>query len=567
MDKPMPNTQPGQRPSGRSDWLLLVILFLLAGVVRFWLIGHTEVTARDGVGFMRYAWQLKTQPWPAVLRENPHPPLYPLTILLVSYPVRWLLPGSETVLLQLSAQLTAALAGLLLIVPLYLLGRDLFDRRVGFWAALLFQCLPPGARVLSDALSEGVFLLLAVTALWLALRAFREGGIIRFGLMGLCSGLAYLARPEGVLIGLAIGAVLVGRQAWRPARWPWRRVLVCGTSLVLLAVTVALPYMMVIGHFTNKTTGMSVLHAGFFSAHPEKVSGPSLKRQQGEAAPSLTLQAQISCGAVGTPSLAALWAVWGPNSKDYGLLSRQAWCLAAVGKEFLRGFYYVAWVPALWGLYRHWNRLRRVHGAWVIFLALLLDWLALWRVAYVVGYVAERHSLLTVMFGMPWAAAGVMDLGQHLAAFWSRRTLWPRWGLILQSGPTLSGILLVALAVAGLPKTLEPLHTNRAGYHAAGLWLAAHAQPDDQIMDPFCWAEYYAGQVLRRPSYDYPMSRPPRYVVLGGSKNEHERLPLIPFANDYARKGTLVYHWSPSAKRQKAEEVLVYRVAEPAAVH
>ncbi len=551
MDKPKQYPQPGQSPSSRPDWLLLLTLLILAGLVHFWLIGHTEVTARDGVGFMRYAWQLKTQPWPAVLRENPHPPLYPLTILMVSYPVRWLLPGSDPVLLQLSAQLTTALASLLLMVPLYFLGRDLFNRRVGFWAALLFQCLPPGARVLADALSEGVFLLLAVTALWLALRAFQEGGALRFGLMGLCSGLAYLARPEGVLIGLAIGAVLLGWQAWRGGRWPWRRVLVCGTSLALPALAVALPYMAVIGHFTNKTTGISVLHAGLVDEPQEPLASE----------PLVCLHA-----ATGAPPLAALWAVWGPNSKDYGLLSRQAWCLAAVGKEFVHGFYYVAWVPALWGLYRHWNRLRRVPGVWVIFMALLLDWLVLWRVAYVVGYVAERHSLLTVMFGMPWAAAGVIDLGERLAASWGRLSVWPRWRPILQNGSAQSGILLAALAVAGLPKTLEPLHTNRAGYHAAGLWLAAHAQPDDQIMDPFCWAEYYAGQVFRRPSYDYPMSRPPRYVVLGGSKNEHERLPLIPFATDYARKGTLVYHWSPR-KRQKAEEVLVYRVPAPAETH
>jgi 4-amino-4-deoxy-L-arabinose transferase-like glycosyltransferase len=565
MERPEQSTTPGNGPlspsSRRPDWLLLLTLFVLAGLIRCWLISHTEVTARDGVGFMRYAWQLKTQPWTHVLRENPHPPLYPFTILLVSYPVRTLLPGGDTFLLQLSAQLTTALASLLLIVPLYYLGRDLFDRRVGFWAAFLFQCLPPGARVLSDALSEGLFLLLAATACWLALRAFQEGGTLRFGLMGLCSGLAYLARPEGALIGLAMGGVLLGRQAWRGVRWPWRRVLVCGMSLALPALTLALPYMAVIGHFTNKTTAISVLHAGVTDASrsgPQTTASKEIVAAEPRAHPRR---------AAAAPPLAAIWAVWGPGSKDYGFLGRQVWCLAAVAKEVMRGFYYAAWLPALWGIYRHARRLRIVPGVWVILAALLMDWLALWRVAYVVGYVAERHSLLTVMFGMPWAAAGVTDLGRRLADFWGRRPLAASWGWILQSGSMVSGILLAALAMAGLPKTLEPLHTNRAGYHAAGLWLAAHALPDDQIMDPFCWAEYYAGQVFRRPCYDYPMSVPPRYVVLGGSKNEHERLPLIPYANDYAKKGTLVYHWCPRTEKRKAEEVLVYCVPAPAEMH
>ena len=79
-------------------------------------------------------------------------------------------------------------------------------------------------------------------------------------------------------------------------------------------------------------------------------------------------------------------------------------------------------------------------------------------------------------------------------------------------------------------------------------------------MDPFCWSEFYAGQVFRRPSYQYDSSQPPRFVVLGGSKNEHERLPLIPYATALAKKGTVVYRWQPKTARQRAEEVLVYQV-------
>src|SRR5260370_36440935 len=97
--------------SRSADFRLLLILLLLTGAIRFWLIAHTEVTARDGVGFIRYAWQLHTQAWPAVLRENPHPPLYPLTILGMSYPLRWLLGGNEAALMQLSSQLTSPFAG------------------------------------------------------------------------------------------------------------------------------------------------------------------------------------------------------------------------------------------------------------------------------------------------------------------------------------------------------------------------------------------------------------------------------------------------------------------------
>lgn len=549
-------SQP-RRSERWADWRLLLVLFALAGVVRCWLIGHTEVTARDGVGFIRYAWQLQTQDWRSVLRENPHPPFYPLTILAVSYPVRLIVPGDDCDVMQFSAQLTTALASTLLIFSMFFLGRDLFNRRIGFWAALLFQCFPASSRVLSDALSEGVFLLLAATAFLLALRAFRKNSPLHFGCIGLCGGLAYLTRPEGTLILAATGIVLAVRQLLPGTRQPWRPLLACGASLIVPALAVGVPYVAVIGQVTNKTTGLSVLQTA--SADPDKTlplpsdGGIETDRQ------------------VGSHLVAAVWAVWGPGSKDFGFWSHQLWCLASLGREVVRGFHYVAWLPALLGLFWYRRRLRDVPGIWVALLVVVLHSLVLWRVAYVVGYVAERHGLLIVMVGMPWAVAGMMPLAEMLAAFWARAAAWLRWipgwdqcARVLTNGPVLARVCLAILAVSGLPKTLEPLHTNRAGYHAAGLWLAAHARPDDQIMDPFCWAEYYAGQVFRRPSYNYDMTRAPRYVVLGGSKNEHERLPLIPYANELAKKGEVVYHWCPCQPRQRAEEVLVYRVSSPA---
>src|SRR5439155_24414039 len=118
--------------------------------------------------------------------------LYPLGRLAVAQPVRHFLNGPESVLMQLSAQLASALAGVLLVIPMFYLGRELFDRHVAFWANVLFQCLPDTSRVLADGLSEAVFLLFAVTALLLALRALRGSSTLLFLLCGLCSGLAYL---------------------------------------------------------------------------------------------------------------------------------------------------------------------------------------------------------------------------------------------------------------------------------------------------------------------------------------------------------------------------------------
>ena len=53
---------------------------------------------------------------------------------------------------------------MLLIFPMYYLGRFFFERRVAFWGTLLFQYLPVSGQHLSDGVSEALFLLLTSTA-------------------------------------------------------------------------------------------------------------------------------------------------------------------------------------------------------------------------------------------------------------------------------------------------------------------------------------------------------------------------------------------------------------------
>ena len=96
--------------------------------------------------------------------EFPHPPGYPLAVLGVSEAVRPLYAAPLPEQMLLSAQLASALAGVLLVLPTYALGRMLFGKFAGFAAALLFQVLPVPARITSDGLSEGVYLLVAATA-------------------------------------------------------------------------------------------------------------------------------------------------------------------------------------------------------------------------------------------------------------------------------------------------------------------------------------------------------------------------------------------------------------------
>ena len=62
-------------------------------------------------------------------------------LLVASLPARLLFPGDFAYAMQFSAQFASAAASVLLVAPLFWMGRQLFNRRVAFWAALVFQCL------------------------------------------------------------------------------------------------------------------------------------------------------------------------------------------------------------------------------------------------------------------------------------------------------------------------------------------------------------------------------------------------------------------------------------------
>src|SRR5262245_46892728 len=110
------------------DLVLVLVLLASAAGLRGWHLRHTEVAARDSIGYIRYAWQLKHQPWKEVLHRTEQPPAYALMVLGTSLPVRHLSHASDAIAMQLSAQLVSALAGVLLVVPMFLLGREVFGR-------------------------------------------------------------------------------------------------------------------------------------------------------------------------------------------------------------------------------------------------------------------------------------------------------------------------------------------------------------------------------------------------------------------------------------------------------
>src|SRR5260221_5065931 len=212
MGERVAQNEPAAACGWKKDALALGLLVLLVLPVRLWLLVNTEVAARDSIGYIRYALEFETHDWDKVIKAHDQHPGYALTVLAVSQPLRSASGQTDAATMQLAAQITTMMAAMLLLYPMYHVGRLLFNRRTGFGAALLYQVLPINAQHLSDGISEGLFLFLVASALLQGVRALQGQSPVRFALCGLISGLAYLTRLEGAMVAMAAGGVLVGMQ-------------------------------------------------------------------------------------------------------------------------------------------------------------------------------------------------------------------------------------------------------------------------------------------------------------------------------------------------------------------
>ncbi len=546
--------QEGGAPSGlqavsdnRQDWKYLLLLLLLFFPLRAWLLYNPEVAARDSTGYIRNALDFKKKPWKKVLLANDQHPGYPFSVWLMSMPVR-AVAGLDPVTMRVSAQLVSFLAALLLLFPLYFLGKALFDRQVGFWGTLLFQYWPVGSHHLADGITEALFMLLVALALWQGVLGVRRGSWWNFAWCGACGGLAYLTRPEGALVVAAVGLVLVGMQLFQRSRQPWPRFLLCGTSLSVSAAGVGSIYVLTTHHLSIKPAAKGIIE--FSANHPMPGSANDMVMSQG----------------VGREPLAAsVFGVFFPRADNFPLKLGRS--LRALGSEISHGFHYLGWVPALLGLCWFGTRLRREPAFWVLATYFLFHSVILLLLGMSQSYVSDRHVMVLVLCGSFLAAAGLRALpvrvwawqqscrqatgptGQMAGLSWHQASLW-------------SLVFLVAMAGFCLPKAGERLHGNRVGNRAAGVWLAGNVAEGDVVVDDHAWSHYYAGLVFKEGKDPVlpPGYQPTCYVVITRSKDPDIARGRNAEERKLCQSGKLVYHW-PENRAVDHARVVIY--AEP----
>jgi len=177
------NERAGRLPAcaARQVWLVALGALAWQGLLAL----RTPVPSEDGVCYLWMAQQFAAGEWSQAL-SMVFPPGFPLLL------APWLALGLPA---EPVGIVCGALCVAMTLVPLARIAES-YRAGAGLPAAVLFAASPLLGRVAVEVYSEPPFLLLMAWGTWFGLRS-------RWWGLGLCAGLAFWIRPEGLLLAFA----------------------------------------------------------------------------------------------------------------------------------------------------------------------------------------------------------------------------------------------------------------------------------------------------------------------------------------------------------------------------
>jgi hypothetical protein len=451
------------------------IVLLAAGATCLlgWVIKHTEPTSSIGLRYIHQAERIERGSWHDGLLAGIDHPLHPLGIAAAHR----LFDGNGPASWQRAALLFSFICAVLLVIPIYLLTDELFGENAAWLSAALVIVNPLTGYSVVNVLSESAFLLWWTFGLWGAVRFLREG---RFFWLPLAVGFgvfAYLTRPEGLLLPLALAATLLILPLYRATRinWPrwWRALFLMLAGVVFLAG----PYIAIKGGLGTKPGIARVL--GLIEHSPPD----ALEREQ-PLPPDQT------------------------DVERYGLATVrmvEAHCLAVTLP--LLPFSLIGLMPGVRprGRVRAWSFLAIVLGVSAV---------ALVRLHATGGYLAPRHAVVPGMILTICAGGGVAWLT-------SKVSIPGRWlGLAheqLRPGPAVWALFVALLVINPYLGTMGPtLPGPFSVYHSTGEWLAQNTTTDEAVLDLTDWSLYFSRRsgYPSADAYKAPLDPRTRWIVV-----------------------------------------------------
>jgi len=175
----------------------LQILIVLTAIGAFLRLYHLDFNSLwlDEASTLSFAVQSPEAIWAATVGGEFNPPLF----YWIEHAMLFF-GNSETIL-----RLVPALAGILMIPVIYLMGRDLFDKNTGIIAAALMSVSPFHIFYSQEARAYSLALLFLSVAFLFFLRAYRSNDMKSWLLFGVFSALAFWSHfYSAILVGLLL---------------------------------------------------------------------------------------------------------------------------------------------------------------------------------------------------------------------------------------------------------------------------------------------------------------------------------------------------------------------------
>ena len=412
--------------SVRDGKRILLVALLTCAAVRLYLVWQYYCISSDGVDYIEAAREFFAGNISAGL-GSVYPPGYPIMIAAAFAAIRdW----------ELTGQMLSLVFGVGLLVPLYLLLRDVFDERVAGIACLLAALSPFLARYAAHVRTESPYLFFSTLALWLLAQGIHQNRPDRFFYGGLVAGFAYLVRPEAVGLLVVIPGFLVFRRMVQKER-SWNVISKYSALLLTGFLLFASPYIVYLSIDTGQWGALS-RKAGVTLAINLEKSGVLDIDGDGESAEA------------GSPDFFQLLR---RHPLQYAMKVLTDLPLAAGAFFEVLHFSYVPFL--LIGLYfaiqgKFWRRRE----------FLILSFVLFYLIGLTMILVRRRYSLQLVPVSLGWCAIGALWVWEYCNASLSAR-------VARMAAVSIAAVFLVAT----LPKTLSPISREKAYVREAGRYL------------------------------------------------------------------------------------------------
>lgn len=177
---------------------LLILITLLTRIVAFL---QPQIISNDGVFYIQIAKLFSEGKYEEI--SNTYFNFYPLLLFFIQKLIGdW----------ELSGKLISLTLGTLTVVPVFLLGRSLYNEKVGWLSSLFYIILPNFLKYNSDVLRDPTSWFFMALTLWLVWDGIQKNRSIFLGLASISGGLGALTRVEGFVLWGALAIFTAFRR-------------------------------------------------------------------------------------------------------------------------------------------------------------------------------------------------------------------------------------------------------------------------------------------------------------------------------------------------------------------